>query len=110
MLLVPPIIIRLVRDEATVAKYDLSSLRRFSSAAAPLSDEILQLLKKKFPHTGFRQGYGMTESCSLITAHPLERFYYKYAFRIGTIVASTEVKIVDPATGKDCDVGEEGEI
>jgi 4-coumarate--CoA ligase len=110
ILLVPPIIIRMVRDEKTVNKYDLSSLRRFSSGAAPLSDEILQLLKKKFPQTGFKQGYGMTESCSCITAHPPEKYDYKYAFRVGTIVASTEVKIVEPDTGRECGLNEEGEI
>jgi 4-coumarate--CoA ligase len=65
LLLVPPILIRLVRDPI-VDEYDLSFLRRFSSGAAPLSEEIIQLLKKKFPQTGFKQGYGMTESCSCI--------------------------------------------
>jgi 4-coumarate--CoA ligase len=110
MLLVPPIVIRMVRDEKTVNKYNLSSLRRFSSGAAPLSDEILQLLKKKFPQTGFKQGYGMTESCSCITAHPPEKYNYKYAFRVGTIVASTEVKIIEPDTGRECGLNEEGEI
>ncbi|EHY58887.1 4-coumarate-CoA ligase 1 [Exophiala dermatitidis] len=110
MLLVPPILIRMVRDEKTLAKYDLSSLKRFSSGAAPLSAEILNLLQKKFPGTGFKQGYGMTESCSCITAHPPEKYDYKYAFRVGTIVASTEVKIVDPATGKECGLNEPGEI
>ena len=99
MLLVPPIIIRLVRDPI-VDKYDLSHLRRFSSGAAPLSAEILNLLQKRFPQTGFKQGYGMTESCSCITAHPPEKYDYKYAFRVGTICASTDVKIVDPETGK----------
>ena len=110
MLLVPPILIRMVRDDKTIAKYDLSSLRRFSSGAAPLSEEILKLLQKKFPQTGFKQGYGMTESCSCITAHPPKFYDYKYAFRVGTIVASTEVKIVDPNTGKECGLNEEGEI
>ncbi|OCT47273.1 4-coumarate--CoA ligase 2 [Cladophialophora carrionii] len=110
MLLVPPILIRLVRDEKTLAKYDLSSVKRFSSGAAPLSAEILELLKKRFPGTGFKQGYGMTESCSCITAHPPEKYDYKYAFRVGTIVASTEVKIVDPDTGRECGLNEPGEI
>lgn len=110
MLLVPPILIRLVRDEKTVSKYDLSSLKRFSSGAAPLSAEILELLKKRFPGTGFKQGYGMTESCSCITAHPPDKYDYKYAFRVGTIVASTEVKLVDPETGKECGLNEPGEI
>jgi acyl-CoA synthetase (AMP-forming)/AMP-acid ligase II len=110
MHLVPPIIIRMLRDEKTVSKYDLSSVRRFHSGAAPLSDEILQLLKKKFPQTGFRQGYGMTESCACITRHPPEKYDYKYAFRVGTIVASTEVKIVAQGTGRECGLNEEGEI
>jgi acyl-CoA synthetase (AMP-forming)/AMP-acid ligase II len=110
MLLVPPILIRMVREDKTLAKYDLSSVKRFSSGAAPLSAEILDLLKKKFPGTGFKQGYGMTESCSCITAHPPEKYDYKYAARVGTVVASTEVKIVDPQTGKECGLNEPGEI
>jgi 4-coumarate--CoA ligase len=110
MLLVPPILIRMVRDQKTLAKYDLSSLKRFSSGAAPLSAEILQLLEKTFPGTGFKQGYGMTESCSCITAHPPEKYDYSYAFRVGSIVANTEVKIVDPDTGKECGLNEPGEI
>lgn len=110
MLLVPPILIRMVREPQTLAKFDLSSLKRFSSGAAPLSAEILELLKKTFPGTGFKQGYGMTESCSCITAHPPSKYDYKYAFRVGTIVASTEVKIVNPDTGKECGLDEPGEI
>lgn len=94
VLLVPPIIIRMVRDPI-VDKYDLRCIKRFSSGAAPLSEEILQLLQKKFPWTGFKQGYGMTESCSCITAHPPQFYDYKYAHAVGTICASTEVKIVD---------------
>lgn len=108
LLLVPPILIRMVRDPI-VDKYDLSFLRRFSSGAAPLSEEIIHLLKKKFPQTGFKQGYGMTESCSCITAHPPEKYDYKYAPSVGTIVASTEVKIVKE-DGSEGGIGEPGEI
>ncbi len=108
LLLVPPILIRLTRDPI-VDKYDLSHLRRFSSGAAPLSEEIIQALQKKFPQTGFKQGYGMTESCSCITAHPPEKYDYKYAHTVGTIVANTEVKIID-LDGKELGVNEPGEI
>jgi 4-coumarate--CoA ligase len=110
LLLVPPILIRMVRDQKTLKKYDLSHLRRFSSGAAPLSPEILSLMEQTFPGTGFKQGYGMTESCSCITAHPPEKYEYKYASRVGTICASTSVKIVDPETGKECGLNEPGEI
>jgi 4-coumarate--CoA ligase len=108
LLLVPPILIRLVRDPI-VDKYDLSHVTRFSSGAAPLSEEIIQLLQKKFPNTGLKQGYGMTESCSCITAHPPERFDYKYAHSGGAVVASTEVKIMKE-DGTEGDVGEQGEV
>ena len=110
MLLVPPIIIRMVREQKTLRKYDLRSLKRFSSGAAPLSAEILQLMEETFPGTQFKQGYGMTESCSCITSHPPEKYDYKYASRVGTVVASTDVKIVDPETGKECELNEPGEI
>ncbi|KAI9369551.1 hypothetical protein BJX61DRAFT_137066 [Aspergillus egyptiacus] len=109
VLSVPPIIIRLLQDPV-VAKYDLSHVKRFSSGAAPISVEVLQKLKDRFPWTGFKQGYGMTESCSCITAHPPDKQSYEYAQRGGMIVANTEVKVIDTATGKELGYGEEGEI
>jgi 4-coumarate--CoA ligase len=108
LLLVPPILIRLVRDPI-VDNYDLHCVERFSSGAAPLSEEILHLLEKKFPWTGFKQGYGMTESCSCITAHPPELYDYKYAHAVGTICASTEVKIIDE-DGKELGINQPGEL
>ncbi|OMP81532.1 4-coumarate--CoA ligase, partial [Diplodia seriata] len=109
LLLVPPILIRLIRDPV-VAEYDLSCVRRFSSGAAPLSAEILQLLRERFPGTGFKQGYGMTESCSCITAHPPDRYDFRHAHTVGAIVASTEVRIVRPDGTDVAGVGEPGEI
>lgn len=129
LLLVPPLLIRMVRDPS-VDPATLKPVKRFSSGtdasnfgsllsaalllivsagAAPLSPEILHLLEKKFPGTGFKQGYGMTESCSCITAHPPEFYDYKYAAAVGTIVASTTVKILK-SDGSDGKVGEQGEI
>src|ERR1700712_2174035 len=111
LLLVPPILIRMIRDP-TVSKYDTSSILRLSSGAAPLSEEVIQELAKRFPQTaigkpygqtGLKQGYGMTESCSCITAFPLHRVTgYKYGNAVGEIVSSTEVKIIkeDGTEGK----------
>ncbi|KAK0384327.1 hypothetical protein NLU13_8414 [Sarocladium strictum] len=110
MLIVPPILIRIVREPEVVSKYDLTHVKRFSSGAAPLSREVLDLLEKQFPGTGFKQGYGMTESCSAITAHPPSHYSYHYADRVGMAVPSTEVRVVNPDTGKDCATGEAGEV
>ncbi|RMZ46741.1 AMP-binding enzyme [Aspergillus flavus] len=109
ILSVPPIIIRLLTDPI-VSKYDLSHVKTFSSGAAPISGEILQKLEARFPWTGFKQGYGMTESCSCITAHPPEKQTYEYAQRAGILVANTEVKILNTQNGKELGYGEEGEI
>ncbi|KAI4141221.1 MAG: hypothetical protein L6R39_005458 [Caloplaca ligustica] len=108
LLLVPPILIRLVRDPI-VDQYDLSHLRRFLTGAAPISEEIIQLLQKKFPQTNFRQGYGMTESCACITAHPPEKYDYKYAHTVGSLIPCTEAKIID-MDGKEVGVNELGEV
>ncbi|KAI9852094.1 MAG: hypothetical protein M1838_001891 [Thelocarpon superellum] len=53
--LVPPILIRMVHDPV-VDEYALSCLERLASGAAPLSNEIVQLLQKRVPQTGFKQG------------------------------------------------------
>ena len=108
LLLVPPIIIRMVRDPIVNA-YDLKHITRFSSGAAPLSQEIIQQLAAKFPGRGFKQGYGMTESCSCITAHPPEKYGFEHAHKVGTICGSTEIKIVDEQ-GNELGVGQPGEL
>jgi 4-coumarate--CoA ligase len=110
LLLVPPIAIRLVRDPV-VERFDLSHIRYFTCGAAPLSAEVILLMKRKFPGTGLKQGYGMTESCGIITAHPRDQYDYSYANRAGTIVANTELKIIDPDnSSRELGYNESGEI
>jgi 4-coumarate--CoA ligase len=106
--MVPPLLIRLVHDP-TVEKYDLSCIKRFASGAAPISPEVLQLLEKRFPGRGFKQGYGMTESCGCITTHPLDKHDFSYARTGGTLVANTIVKIVDK-DGKEVGIDQTGEV
>lgn len=93
MILVPPIVIRLVHD-LIVDNYDLSSVKRIVCGAAPLSNQIIQLLAQKLPHWGFGQAYGMTE-CFSIAHHPPEFYDFKYGDAGGTLFANTVVKIVD---------------
>lgn len=106
--MVPPIIIRMVRDPL-VGQYDLSCIKRFASGAAPISAEVLQLLQQKFPGRGFKQGYGMTESTGCIATHPTDKHDFKYAVTGGTLVANTLVKVVNEE-GKAVGVGEKGEV
>ncbi|KAK7622060.1 hypothetical protein IWX50DRAFT_656191 [Phyllosticta citricarpa] len=72
----PPIIMLLARNPALLAQYDLSCV------------------KKRFPGSGFKQGYGLTESTSCNTARPPHLADLAHVHTVGTILAGTEVKIV----------------
>ena len=51
----------------------------------------------------------MTESCSCITASPPDKYDYKYGHTVGTICASTEVKVID-LDGKELGLDQPGEV
>lgn len=51
----------------------------------------------------------MTESCSCITASPPDKYDYKYGHTVGTICASTEIKVID-LDGKELGLNEPGEV
>ncbi|RMD40971.1 hypothetical protein DV735_g4172, partial [Chaetothyriales sp. CBS 134920] len=111
LILVPPILIRLVRDHETVDQFDLSHVKRWSSGSAPIAPEVIKALQAKFPWTGFRQGYGATESTACITCHPPTHFDYKYAASGGKLVANTEAKVLSlDGDRRELGVGETGEI
>ncbi|ORY67584.1 4-coumarate-CoA ligase [Pseudomassariella vexata] len=96
LILVPPIIVRMVRDPV-VDKYlpDLRRVvKRWSSGSAPSSPEIIEQLHAKFRDTGFRQGYGATESTACISSHPPSHFDYQYAKSAGILVANTFAKVI----------------
>ncbi|GKZ26546.1 hypothetical protein AbraIFM66951_002603 [Aspergillus brasiliensis] len=106
---VPPMIVRLLHDPK-VAQYDLSHVETFSSGAAPIPTELLRQLEKAYPKAGFKQSYGMTETCGALTTHsPIDQVY-KYAHTAGTIMANTELQIVDPVTSFHLGYNAPGEI
>lgn len=107
--LVPSIVIRLVHDPE-VGDYDIACVKRIACGAAPLGLEILKQLEEKMPQVGFRQSYGMTESCCCVSTHPPEFGSFKYGNNGGMLLGSTIVKIIDVDTGKELGPNETGEI
>lgn len=65
---VPPVVILMVKSPV-VDSYDLSSLRVQMSGAAPLTEEIGTALAKKYPQLLTGQGYGLSESCTVIAVY-----------------------------------------
>ena len=56
----PPVVVRLARDKL-VEKYDLSSVRMITCGAAPLTQELVDLVKKKHD-IKVNQAYGLSET------------------------------------------------
>ncbi|PWW78903.1 acetyl-CoA synthetase-like protein [Tuber magnatum] len=108
LLVVPPILIRLVRDPI-VDMYDLSHVRRFGTGAAPLGLETIKELARKFPQAGLKHGYGMTESTSCITSTFQDSYPWKWAQSVGKVFPSTVIKIVDE-NGNELGIDQPGEI
>jgi fatty-acyl-CoA synthase len=92
------------------ARFDLKSLRTGIMSGAPCP---LPLMEKVVSVMGIREiciGYGQTEASPIITFtsadDPIE-------VRVGTVgrpIPGLEVKLVDPATGREAACGETGEL
>jgi long-chain acyl-CoA synthetase len=85
---------------------DLSELTAISSGAAPLAEEVLREFEARVPSATIYEGYGCTESATLISANPYG------ARRVGSVgrpVAGCEVSIQDDS-GEMLPAAQDGEI
>jgi len=89
-------------------KLDLSYIRAFISGGAPLPEDIIRELRDLTGAT-ILEIYGSTETAPLIAANPFDGKIKPRT--VGLPAPDTDIKIVDPATGKkECKIGEAGEI
>ncbi|KAL2202236.1 acetyl-CoA synthetase-like protein [Sarocladium strictum] len=107
--LVPPLLIRLLHDPA-VKNFDLSHVAQFNTGAAPLTQEVINQLAKRFPRVRLRQAWGMTETTACVTQTPIGLMTWEHAHKVGQVVPGTTIRMVDPETEKDVDKGRPGEI
>jgi acyl-CoA synthetase (AMP-forming)/AMP-acid ligase II len=108
--LVPPVALLLVKSPL-VAKYDLSSVRKMFSAAAPLTAELATAVEAMFKHNYgttvyCAQAWGLTESSPLAAATPPDRMEKR--FTVGSIVPNMEYRVVDPETMQDAKTAADG--
>lgn len=64
--LVPPMIIHMTKSKEILKQYDLSSVTACFTGAAPLGKETAEDLLSMFPKWAVRQGYGLTETCTVV--------------------------------------------
>ncbi|KAF6844519.1 4-coumarate-ligase [Colletotrichum musicola] len=95
---VPPIVIQIIRNQDLCSKYDLTSVRFVYTGAAPLGAETVEDLRKQYPKWHVGQGYGMTETCTVVcTTSEIDIDVGSS----GSLVPGTRGKIVDPTTGAE---------
>ena len=104
----PPVILQ-IATTADVEGHDFSSLKLVISGAAPLDAELAGRAEARIG-APVRQGYGMTELSPVSHKSRLARAEETPPGSVGALIPNTEARLVDPATGEDVPVGEEGEI
>ncbi|KAK4578638.1 hypothetical protein RGQ29_028649 [Quercus rubra] len=108
---VPLVILGLVKytNEAGF-EFELSSLRRVTTGAAPLSKEVGDGFRKKFPWVELRQGYGLRENCGASTFSPTHKEAKARSWSSGMLIPSFCAKVVDTETGNPLPPYREGEL
>jgi 4-coumarate--CoA ligase len=101
----PPMVVALAKHPI-IDNYDLSALNLVFSGAAPLSAELAAECGTRID-CEVVQGYGMTELSPLTHATPTHGFK---PGSVGVTAPNTETTIVDPSTGEQLDVDQDGEV
>jgi long-chain acyl-CoA synthetase len=89
-------------------KFDLSSLKSTTYGGAPAPPELIRQMKEKFPQSRLGNGYGLTETSSLVS-FLTEEYILTKPGSIGPAIPTAEIRVVDPH-GKDVPAGGPGEI
>lgn len=74
--LVPPIIIGMAKNQPTCSKFDLSSVKSVFTGAAPLGAETAEELQGLYPSWNIRQGYGLTETSTVVCSTPEDDIWF----------------------------------
>ncbi|KAK2001108.1 AMP-binding enzyme [Colletotrichum falcatum] len=95
---VPPIVIQIIRNQELCNKYDLTCVRWVYTGAAPLGSETVEDLRKLYPKWHVGQGYGMTETSTVVCTTSEMDIDVGSS---GSLVPGCRGKIVDPTTGEE---------
>ena len=100
--IVPPINVAMTKNKLVLDKTDLSSVRAIFAGAAPLGGEVADLLHNQYPKWVIRQGYGLSETCTVVSStNPEDVWFGSW----GSIICGIECRLVttegNEVTGHD---------
>ena len=91
------------------ATTDLSSMKLMNSNFGVQPPIVGETMEKAMPKTIFVGTFGMTEAAGTVSTSRLDDSRDQRFKRLGTPLPGIEVRIMDPETGKESAVGEQGE-
>uniref|UniRef100_A0A1D1Y9J4 4-coumarate--CoA ligase n=1 Tax=Anthurium amnicola TaxID=1678845 RepID=A0A1D1Y9J4_9ARAE len=106
--LVPPLMIALAK-QGKVTRFDLSSLRRIYTGAAPIGKDTLGEVSRIYPHVDVMQGYGLTESCGIASLESPGEGVNQFGSS-GILVSGVEARVVTVDTSKPLPPNQLGEL
>ncbi len=91
-------------------RYDLSALRTGIMAGSPCPIEVMKRVSSDMGIEQMAIAFGMTETSPVTTQVRTDETLENRCSTVGQVMPHTEVKIVDPATGRTRPRGEPGEF
>ncbi|MDR3061979.1 MAG: AMP-binding protein, partial [Dysgonamonadaceae bacterium] len=97
-------------DHPMFNMFDVSSLRSGIMAGSLCPIELMKRVTEKLHITHITSVYGLTESSPGMTHSVIEDPFEARCTTVGKEYPFTEVRIVNPETGEECKIGEQGEV
>jgi fatty-acyl-CoA synthase len=91
-------------------RFDLKSLRTGIMAGSPCPVEVMKRVQTQMHCSEMTIAYGLTESSPVITQTSPEDPLERRVASVGKVLPHTEMKIVDPISGRTLARGEQGEL
>ncbi|KAI9715074.1 MAG: hypothetical protein M1812_006192 [Candelaria pacifica] len=89
--IVPPIIVTMAKNNKLCAEYELGSVKSLFTGAAPLGAETAEALQRQYPDWKIRQGYGLTETSTVVCSTPFSDIWFGSS---GSLLPAVEARIV----------------
>ena len=104
-----PTMLLAILQHPELSTYDLSSLKQIGSGGAPVPVALMEEVKARLG-ADIAIGFGQTEASAALTATKPEDSFARKSATVGVPLPSTDIKIIDSATGDIVAVGERGEL